>query len=342
MTVFEKFVCTLQLLAAASQDECLSADCFRAAAYETARCFYGGDGASVFGDRGCWVGGTSELRFCVGSTGKCFGGLVGVVGNGLAGCVAAERPVAGSAASVVGSATTSVRSGVANAGLGGVAGGLAGVPSVGTARGPNYARNKASRERARLRRWVVPDPVKEVPFLLSDAERRARESFAVRRDLENRVASRRAEIALGCCETVPSESAAGVRRDMEDRVAARKAELRLASLNDERQVAERALLQRQRVVQWQNEAKAKSQASVNSLQSYDPSSTASEIEFREQAKRLADLEEERNVFLDVLLKRGGSQLALEISREVAALRVGTETEAEYACEAAEYTSGFAV
>jgi len=84
-----------------------------------------------------------------------------------------------------------------------------------------------------------------------------------------------------------AEESLAVRRDMENKVAARKAELLLSSLNDKKKCQDYDDLKRQRVIQWQNQSLAKTQISAKSL---DPDSSVSMREFREQTKRCSDLE----------------------------------------------------
>jgi len=80
------------------------------------------------------------------------------------------------------------------------------------------------------------------------------------------------------------------RRAAENAVAVRMAELKLRSLNDEKKCQDYEDLKRQRIIQWQVQALAKSQSSAKSL---DPDSSVSMREFRELGKKNADLEYEK-------------------------------------------------
>jgi len=310
------------------------------------RCFAGcgsgglasGPGAEASADVGLLVGGDGDVGLDDSGSGDT--GAVGEPGSGAGG---GSARVAGFPGGVVGSVSDGLRGNVGvgcESGLGGW--------SVPVVKGKHWRKNQRRRARRVVGRCETVASGASVPVVQVEPARCSACGAVVQACTCGWDASRGAAVAGVVCrkETVLQEAerkareSLAARRDVENRVAARKAELHLASLNDERKVAEYEVLRRQRMVQWQNEAKARSQKSVNSCQSYDPSSSATEAEFREQAKRLADLEDERNTMLDVLLKRVGAQVMLEVTREVAALHVGTSTEAEFACEAAEYTCGF--
>jgi len=113
------------------------------------------------------------------------------------------------------------------------------------------------------------------------------------------------------------------RRAAENAVAVRMAELKLRSLNDEKKCQDYEDLKRQRIIQWQNQALAKSQSSAKSL---DPDSSVSMREFRELGKKVADLEYEKKVYMDVIRKKCGDRALLDAVNVAAPM--GSETEAE--------------
>jgi len=113
------------------------------------------------------------------------------------------------------------------------------------------------------------------------------------------------------------------RRAAENAVAVRMAELKLRSLNDEKKCQDYEDLKRQRIIQWQNQALAKSQSSAKSL---DPDSSVSMREFRELGKKVADLEYEKKVYMDVIRKKCGDRALLDAVNLAAPM--GSETEAE--------------
>jgi len=113
------------------------------------------------------------------------------------------------------------------------------------------------------------------------------------------------------------------RRAAENAVAVRMAELKLRSLNDEKKCQDYEDLKRQRIIQWQNQALAKSQSSAKSL---DPDSSVSMREFRELGKKNADLEYEKKVYMDVIRKKCGDRALLDAVNMAAPM--GSETEAE--------------
>jgi len=140
---------------------------------------------------------------------------------------------------------------------------------------------------------------------------RSRAASCVRVESSLEEAERKARETLAC------------RRAMENRVAVRKAELLMRSLNDEKRCQDYEDLKRQRVIQWQNEALAKSQSSAKSL---DPDSSVSMREFRELGKKNADLEYEKKVYMDVIRKKCGDRALLDAVN--LAVPMGSETEAE--------------
>jgi len=119
------------------------------------------------------------------------------------------------------------------------------------------------------------------------------------------------------------------RRVVENAVAARLAELKLRSLNDEKKCQDYEDLRRQRVIQWQNQALAKSQVSAKSL---DPDSSVSMREFREQGKRIVDLEYEKKVYMDVIRKECGDRKLLDAINRAAPVGSATEADMQMAAE----------
>jgi len=99
------------------------------------------------------------------------------------------------------------------------------------------------------------------------------------------------------------------RRAAENAVAVRMAELKLRSLNDEKKCQDYEDLKRQRVIQWQNQALAKSQSSAKSL---DPGSSVSMREFREQAKLCADLEYKHRKTIRAVHELYGGAAAMKV------------------------------
>jgi len=118
------------------------------------------------------------------------------------------------------------------------------------------------------------------------------------------------------------------RRAAENAVAERLAKMKLESLEDEKKCQEYADLKKQRLIQWRNEALAKSQASLDKCKSVDPGSSASQYEIRMQAKLCADqkfqLEQVRKKYAEL----HGARAALKFLDATRAPGVDTEIEME--------------
>jgi len=119
------------------------------------------------------------------------------------------------------------------------------------------------------------------------------------------------------------------RRAAENAVAVRMAELKLRSLNDEKKCQDYEDLKRQRIIQWQTQALAKSQSSAKSL---DPDSSVSMREFRELGKKNADLEYEKKVYMDVIRTKCGDRALLDAVNRAAPMSSETEAEMQMAAE----------
>jgi len=118
------------------------------------------------------------------------------------------------------------------------------------------------------------------------------------------------------------------RRAAENAVAEKLARMKLESLEDEQRCQEYADLKKQRLIQWRNEALAKSQASLEKCKSIDPESSSSQYEIRRQAKLCEDqryqLEQVRKKYAEL----HGARAALKFLDATRAPGVDTEAEME--------------
>jgi len=208
----------------------------------------------------------------------------------------------------------------------------------GLVRGKNYERNRRKRDQAKRRGFG--EKREGLPRVV-DSESR------VGLGSEGLVpAWRRGAKPLGFCETTVSQSSCpsygkavseaeqeakqslARRRAAENAVAEKLAKMKLESLEDEQKCQEYADLKKQRVIQWRNEALAKSQASLDKCKSVDPESSSSQYEIRQQAKLCADQKYQLGQVLKLYARKHGAKEALRFLDETRAPGVDTEAAME--------------